>query len=87
MRHSVNGRAFAASGPHCKCAAPCPECKCGPTSAPSRHNFATRDLSANHNEGLAFPPMFLGAQAAPTPMQSTEAPIQSAAMAPMADAP
>ena len=39
MRPSVNVRAFAASEPHCKSAAPYPECKCSCVNAPSRHFY------------------------------------------------
>ena len=51
IRHSINVCAFAASEPHCKCAAPCPEYKCSRADAHSGHFFAARDLSTNHNAG------------------------------------
>ena len=38
MHHSVNMRAFATSGPHCQCAAPCPEYK-------YRSRYSSRALS------------------------------------------
>ena len=46
---------FATSGPHCKCASPCPECKCSHANARSGHLFAARDWSTNHNAGAGFP--------------------------------
>ena len=54
MRHSINGRAFAASEPYCQCAATCPEYKCSRAYACSGHYFAARDSSTNHNAGTGL---------------------------------
>ena len=45
--------AFAASGPHCKCAPPCPKYKCSRSDA--QHIFVARDPSTNHNARTGFP--------------------------------
>ena len=87
MSRSINVRAFAASGPHRQCAAPCPEYKCSRSAdAHSRLLFAARNANTIHIAEAAFPPManapmlFPGAPVAP-------APIQSAAMPAVAGAP
>ena len=55
MRHSVNVLTFAASGHHCKHAAPCPEGKCIRANAHSGYCFTARNLNTNQNAGAGFP--------------------------------
>ena len=89
IRHSINVCAFAASVPHFRCAASCPEYKCSRADARSFLPPGTSALITM--QGLAFPPMasasMLFQGAAPAPMQSASVPLHRAAMPTMAGVP